>query len=351
MPHAETRVKFPFPTPCGYKARHDLRSLTSRMTQPALSIAIILPCHNEAIAIAGTVASFKSALPEATVVVCDNASSDDTTARAKEAGAMVIHQDFRGKGNAVRRLFAEVDADVYVMADGDSTYDAASATALVSKLVDNRLDMVIGLREGKAEGQYRLGHATGNRLYSWLFSKLFKVSVNDLFSGYRVMSRRFVKTFPCYSRGFEIETELNSHAAIYKLPIAEVPTPYYARPDGSSSKLNKIRDGLRILTFFAIFLRDYAPMRMFSAGAAFLAFLSAIFFVPVGLEFLETHTVPRFPTFIGSVALFSLACLSLVGGFAMQSIAAARHQTFMIGYQAIPSVNPIDLAGPKSGAR
>lgn len=316
------------------------------MTQTSPSIAVILPCHNEAVAIEATIAGFRDALPGASIIVCDNASSDDTAARAEAAGAVVIAQQFRGKGNAVRRLFAEVDADIYVMADGDSTYDAASAGRLVAELIDNRLDMVIGLRQGREEGQYRLGHATGNRLYSWLFSKLFNVGVSDLFSGYRVMSRRFVKTFPCYSRGFEIETELNSHAAIYKLPIAEVPTPYFARPDGSASKLNKFRDGLRILTFFAIFMRDYAPMRMFSGAAFVLAVLSLVFFVPVGLEFLETGLVPRFPTFIGSVALFSLACLSLIGGFAMQSIAAARQQTFMIGYQAIVSVNPIRAGTP-----
>lgn len=316
------------------------------MTQTSPSIAIILPCHNEAVAIAGTIAGFRDALPGATVVVCDNASSDDTAARAEAAGALVISQVFRGKGNAVRRLFTEVDADIYVMADGDSTYDAESAGRLVAELIDNRADMVIGLRQGREEGQYRLGHATGNRLYSWLFSKLFNVGVSDLFSGYRVMSRRFVKTFPCYSRGFEIETELNSHAAIYKLPISEIPTPYFARPDGSASKLNKFRDGLRILTFFAIFLRDYAPMRMFSGAALVLAALSLVFFVPVGLEFLETGLVPRFPTFIGSVALFSLACLSLIGGFAMQSIATARQQAFMIGYQAIQSVNPIEVGDP-----
>jgi len=311
------------------------------MTLSSPSIAVILPCHNEAVAIAGTIAGFKAAMPGAVVVVCDNASSDGTAERAAEAGAVVIRQGFRGKGNAVRRLFSDVEADIYVMADGDSTYDAASAATLVAELVENRLDMVIGLRQGKAEGQYRLGHATGNQIYSRLFSFLFKVSVADLFSGYRVMSRRFVKTFPCYSRGFEIETELNSHAAIHKLPIAEIPTPYFARPEGSASKLNKVRDGLRILTFFAIFMRDYAPMRMFSAAALLLALLSAILFVPVGLEFLETHQVPRFPTFIGSMTLLSLAGLSLVGGFAMQSIAAARQQAFMIGYQAIPSVNPI----------
>ena len=216
------------------------------MTTQTPSIAVILPCHNESVAIGGTIEGFKSALPEARIVVCDNASSDDTAERARAAGAEVVTQNLRGKGNAVRRLFSEVDADIYIMADGDSTYDAASARLLVDQLLEHRLDMVIGLRTGKDEGQYRLGHVAGNRFYSWLFSFLFKVRVQDLFSGYRVMSRRFVKTFPCYSRGFEIETELNSHAAIHKLPISEIPTPYYARPEGSASKLNKVRDGFRI---------------------------------------------------------------------------------------------------------
>lgn len=305
------------------------------------SVAVILPCHNEAVAIAETVAGFRRALPRARIVVCDNASSDDTAERARLAGATVVHQGFRGKGNAVRRLFAAVDADIYVMADGDSTYDPDSAARMVATLIDERLDMVIGHRQGEAAGQYRFGNVLGNRFYSWLFSVLFKVRVADLFSGYRVLSRRFVKTFPCYSRGFEIETELSSHAAVYKLPIAEVPTPYFARPEGSSSKLNRVRDGLRILTFFMIFLRDYAPMRIFATVALALAVLSLVLFVPVGLQFLETRLVPRFPTFMSSLTLFSLACLSLVAGFAMQSMAASRHQSFMIGYQAVPAINPI----------
>jgi glycosyltransferase involved in cell wall biosynthesis len=310
-------------------------------TSPRPSIAVILPCHNEAVAVGDTIAGFREALPGARIVVCDNASSDDTSARARAAGAEVIRQELRGKGNAVRRLFSEVEADIYVMADGDSTYDAASAAPLAEALVAGRLDMVIGLRQGQAAGQYRFGHFVGNRFYSWLFSRLFGVAVKDLFSGYRVMSRRFVKTFPCYSRGFEIETELNTHAAIHKLPIAELPTPYFARPEGSASKLNKVRDGFRILTFFAVFMRDYAPMRMFGALALLLALASIVLFVPVGLEFLRTGLVPRLPTFASSLTLFALAVVSFFGGFAMQSIAAARQQNFMIAYQALGSTNPI----------
>ena len=295
-------------------------------------IAVILPCYNEEIAISRTIAEFQTALPDAQMVVCDNNSTDKTAENARRAGAKVILQKLPGKGHAMRRLFTSIEADIYVMADGDETYDAASAPILIKELIDNDLDMVIGRRTGSGAGQYRFGHQIGNRLYSRLFSFLFGTDIQDLFSGYRVMSRRFVKTFPNYSSGFEIETELNSHAALYHLPHSEIDTPYSSRPDGSQSKLNKYRDGIRILMFFMVFLRDYAPMKVFGWISIFLMVLGLGLFGPIFVEFLDTGLVPRFPTLIASVTVFAFSGLSFFGGIILQATANARYQTFMLHY-------------------
>lgn len=313
-------------------------SETTDMTRldPDLEVAVILPCHNEEVAIGKTIEGFRAALPGARIVVCDNASTDGTAQRAREAGAEVLTQPIPGKGNAVRRLLAEIDADVYVMADGDATYDAPSAPAMVRQLVEERLDMVIGRREGTQEGQYRAGHQSANRLYTWLFCALFATRVQDLLSGYRVMSRRFVKTFPCASRRFEIETELNAHAAVYQLPVKETPTPYHPRPEGSHSKLSKLPDGLRILAFFIIFLRDYAPLRVFGTLGAALILAGALIAAPVIWEYFQTGLVERFPTWFASLAIMISGIVFLSVGFAMESVSAARYQSFMGSYLAFP---------------
>ncbi len=299
---------------------------------PAPSVAVIFPCRNESAAITPTIEAFRAALPDARIIVCDNASTDDTVEVARAAGAEVLHQPFPGKGNAVRRLLSEIDADVYVMADGDATYDAPSAPAMVRTLLDERLDMVIGRRIGADAGQYPAGHEFANKAYSWLFCTLFSTRVEDLLSGYRVMSRRFVKTFPCRARGFEIEPELNAHAAVYRLPVREMSTPYHARAEGSYSKLSKYSDGLRILAFFIVFLRDYAPLRVFGTLGMGMLLVGFAVAVPVLWEYAETGLVERFPTWFASLAIMLGGIVFLTVGFAMESISAARYQSFMGSY-------------------
>jgi len=306
-----------------------------------LDIAVVLPCYNEEHTIADTIAGFKKYLPAARIVVCDNNSTDNTAQKAQDAGARVIHQSYKGKGNAVRRLFTEVEADVYVMADGDTTYDAASAPKMIKLLTSKHLDMVVGKRAGSQADQYRIGHKFANALFSKLFAFLFSTRVDDLMSGYRVMSRRFVKTFPCASRGFEIETELNAHSALYNLPIYEIETPYFSRPEGSESKLDKFSDGFRILWFFILFLRDYAPFRVFGGLGVILIWAAVLFATPIIIEYYITGLVPRMPTWFGSLTLFIIGVLLMIAGFAMQALAAARYQAFMHSYHT-QSIRPVE---------
>ncbi|MCZ6847527.1 MAG: glycosyltransferase, partial [Alphaproteobacteria bacterium] len=262
-------------------------------------MAVVIPCLNEEVAIARVVNDFRAALPSARIYVYDNASSDATASRARDAGAIVRAEPMRGKGNVVRRMFADVEAEIYVMADGDGTYDAARAPALVERLIADRLDMVVGTRLGShGDGLFRGGHRLGNRALSWLAGRLFHRRLADVLSGYRVFSRRFVKSFPALSAGFEIETELTLHALELRLPIAEAETDYGARPEGSASKLNTLRDGIRILWRLMILMKELKPLVFFGAIAALLALVSVILAWPIFATFMATGLVPRIPTSI-----------------------------------------------------
>ena len=277
----------------------------------AITIAVLVPCYNEASTIGAVVADFQRALPDASIYVCDNASTDETAARARAAGATVLVEPRPGKGNAVRRLFASVEADIYVMVDGDDTYDASEAPRLVEQLLVQRLDMVNAARTTDESEAYRFGHQFGNRLLSGMIAFLFGDRFDDVLSGYRVFSRRFVKSFPALSGGFEIETELTVHALRLRMPVAEQQTVYRARPDGSDSKLRTYRDGLEILRTIGLLVKEEQPLRFFSVIALFLALASIGMAIPVILEFLETGLVPRIPTAILSAATMLLAFLSL----------------------------------------
>jgi glycosyltransferase involved in cell wall biosynthesis len=276
-----------------------------------LDIAVILPCYNEAAAIAGVVRDFRAALPGAAIYVYDNNSTDDTAAVAEAAGARVRHEPMQGKGNVVRRAFADVEADIYVMADGDGTYDAGRAVELVDLLLGRQLDMVVGARADDSPEAYRRGHRTGNLLFNKTVASLFGDRFSDIFSGYRVFSRRFVKSFPALSEGFEIETELTVHAIQLRMPVAEVPTAYRSRAEGSESKLRTYRDGLKILLTILRFTQRFRPLLFYSAAAGALAFLSIMLGYPVVIEFFETGLVPRLPTAVLSTGIMLLAALAL----------------------------------------
>lgn len=298
------------------------------------SIAVLLPCYNEEAAIAQTVAGFRAALPGATIYVFDNNSSDRTVEVAAAAGAIVRCERIQGKGAVVRRMFADVDADVYVMADGDATYDAASAPALVARMLDEQLDMVVGSRVGEAAAAYRRGHRFGNALLTGMLARLFGRSFTDILSGYRVFSRRFVKSFPVLSVGFEIETEISVHALELKMPVAEIDTPYFARPEGSASKLSTYRDGWRILRTIATLYRIERPLWYFGGVGALLALVAVILAVPLCITYAETGLVPRIPTAILITGLMILAALCLFSGLILDTVVRGRREVRRLAYLA-----------------
>lgn len=300
-------------------------------------IAVILPCYNEEAAIAQTVAGFRAALPGAAIYVYDNNSSDGTVAVAGEAGAIVRTERMQGKGNVVRRMFADVDADIYVMADGDATYDAAAAPAMIAKMRDEGLDMVVGTRVHEAADAYRRGHVLGNRAMTGLLARLFGRSFTDIFSGYRVFSRRFVKSFPVLSAGFEIETEISVHALELKMPVGEVETRYLARPEGSASKLSTYRDGARIARTILTLYRIEKPMLFFGWIALALAVLAVVLAVPLVMTYLETGLVPRFPTAILATGLVILAALSSFAGLILDTVVRGRREVRRLAYLAQPA--------------
>ncbi|WP_261300374.1 glycosyltransferase family 2 protein [Sphingomonas alpina] len=298
------------------------------------SIAILLPCYNEEAAIAQTIAGFRAVLPHATIYVYDNNSRDRTIEVAKAAGAIVRSERIQGKGNVVRRMFADIDADIYVMADGDATYDAASAPALIARVQNEQLDMVVGSRVTQETAAYRRGHQFGNRAMTGILARLFGRSFTDIFSGYRVFSRRFVKSFPVLSSGFEIETEISVHALELKMPVGEVETPYYARPEGSVSKLNTYRDGFRIARTIATLYRIERPMLFFGIIAALLAILAVILAVPLVMTYMQTHLVPRFPTAILVTGLMILASLNIFAGLILDTVVHGRREVRRLAYLA-----------------
>jgi glycosyltransferase involved in cell wall biosynthesis len=310
--------------------------MTSVDFQP-YRVAVILPCYNEEAAIAGVVRDFRTALPQAEIYVYDNNSMDNTVEVAAAAGAVVRRETRQGKGHVVRRMFADVEADIYVLADGDGTYDAASAPVMIDKLIRERLDMVAGSRLTTYEGEaFRRGHRFGNDLLTGFLGLCFGRTFSDILSGYRVFSRRYVKSFPALSTGFETETELAVHALELRMPIAEVSTPYKARPAGSASKLRTYRDGFRILMMILNLLKEERPLAFFSIIAGALALASIVLAYPVLVTYLETGLVPRFPTAILSTGLMILASLSLTCGFVLDTVTHGRREMKRLAYLAIP---------------
>jgi len=310
---------------------------TSAQAQHRPRVAVLLPCLNEARAIADVVRAFAAALPEATIYVYDNGSADDTGVRAAAAGAVVRREAQRGKGNVVRRMFADVEAEIFVLVDGDGTYDAPSAPALVAELRRQQLDMIVGARVSTAKSAYRAGHVLGNKALSAVVGALFGNRFHDVLSGYRVLSRRFVKSFPALSQGFEIEAELAIHALSLRMPVAEVLTPYGARAGGSASKLRTYRDGLRILFAILKLVKEERPLLFFTGLFALLALASIVIAYPIGVTYLETGLVPRMPTAVLCTGLMILAFLSLVCGFILDTVTRGRREMKRLAYLANPS--------------
>lgn len=300
-------------------------------------IAVIVPCYNEAQAVSKVVSDFRKSLPGADIYVFDNNSTDETAAVANEAGAIVRHVGYKGKGNVVRRMFADVDADIYVMVDGDDTYEAAAAPKMIEHLLKDNLDMVVGTRvENGDEKTYRPGHRFGNKMLTGTVSKIFKGSFSDMLSGYRVFSRRYAKSFPSHSHGFEIETELTIHALELRMRIGEVQTAYGERPEGSVSKLSTYRDGIKILRTIIQLYAYERPLFFYTMIALFMATISFILGVPLIDEYLQTGLVPRFPTAIAAASVMIMGMLSLICGVISHLITVSRRETKYLAYLSIP---------------
>jgi len=300
-------------------------------------IAVLLPCYNEEAAIGATVEGFRRALPEATVYVYDNNSRDRTKEVAALAGAVVRTEPQQGKGRVVRRMFADIEADVYIMADGDLTYDPEAAPEMVRMLLNDQLDMIVGIRKHEAVEAYRGGHVLGNKLFTSLLSGLFGRSFTDIFSGYRAFSRRFVKSFPILSSGFEIETEMSVHALELRMPVGEVETRYGARPEGSESKLSTYGDGWRILKTIATLYRVERPVLFFGSIGALLVILALILATPLVLTYLETGLVPRFPTAILVTGMTIVAVLCFFAGLILDTVTRGRREIRRLAYLALPA--------------
>jgi glycosyltransferase involved in cell wall biosynthesis len=307
------------------------------LDQSQLRIAVLLPCYNEEAAIARTVAGFRAALPGAAIYVYDNDSSDRTIEVAAAAGAIVRTERMRGKGHVVRRMFADVDADIYVLVDGDSTYDSGAAPDLVARLVEERLDMVVGARRSQVDEAYRPGHRLGNRLFTAILAGLFGRSFTDIFSGYRIFSRRFVKSFPALSRGFETETEISVHALELAMPVAEVVTAYGARPEGSRSKLSTWRDGWRIMRTILHLFRIERPVLFYGSFGLLLALVAIILAAPLAVTYVHTGLVPRFPTAILVTGLMILAFMSFMCGLILDTVVRGRREVRRLAYLALPA--------------
>ena len=315
----------------GISAETD-RSAASASPFGSYRVAVLVPCYNEAVTVAQVVREFAAALPQATVFVYDNNSTDDTVSVARAAGAEVFRETRQGKGFVVRRMFTDIEADFYVLVDGDATYDAPSAPRMIARLIGDRCDMVVGTRIDKAAHAYRAGHRTGNRLLTGFVANVFGHSFTDMLSGYRVFSRRFVKSFPLLSSGFEIETELTVHALELGLAVSEIETPYYARPEGSESKLSTWSDGFRILWTIIQLYRSERPMRFFGALAAAFAIASLGFAVPIFITYAETGLVPRLPTAVLSTGLMLAAFLSFAAGLILDTVSRGRREMKLLAY-------------------
>jgi glycosyltransferase involved in cell wall biosynthesis len=298
-------------------------------------VAVLVPCYNEERSIAKVVGGFNAAVPGAVVYVYDNNSTDGTIAAARAAGAVVRRESYQGKGHVVRRMFNDIEADVYVLVDGDATYDAPSAPAMIGKLIAERLDMVVAARADRDEAAYRRGHRTGNRLLTSFVAHMFGRTFTDILSGYRVFSRRFVKSFPILSGGFEIETELTVHALELELPVSEVTTPYYSRVSGSTSKLSTWTDGFRILWTVLRLYRAERPLSLFGALGIALAIMSIGLAIPIFITYVEEGLVPRLPTAVLSTGLMVLAFLAIAVGLILDTVTRGRRELKLIAYLAL----------------
>ena len=297
-----------------------------------LEIAVLIPCFNEEVAVPRVVAEFRRALPAAKIYVYDNASTDRTAEVAARAGAVVGFEPFPGKGNVMRRMFSDIEADIYVLVDGDDTYDAQAAPQLVRELLNKQLDMVNGARVTEIKEAYRFGHRFGNRLLTGLVQEIFGKQFSDMLSGYRVFSRRFVKSFPAISSGFEIETELTVHALELRMKTTEVAIRYKDRPEGSASKLNTLRDGIRILRMIGMLVKEERPLAFFGYAALLLAVLSMGLSIPIIVEFLQTGLVPRLPTAVLSVGIMLVAVLSMACGLILDTVTHSRRELKRLAY-------------------
>ncbi|NTU68067.1 MAG: glycosyltransferase [Chlorobiaceae bacterium] len=309
------------------------------MSYRGLSVALTIPCFNEEAAIAKVIRDFRQAIPGMAIYVFDNHSTDNTAAVARAEQVPVINVPLKGKGNVVRRMFADVESDIYVMVDGDATYDAPSLTRMLDKLIDEHLDMVVGCRKASEEvasAAYRSGHQWGNRMLTQSTVNIFGGGFTDMLSGYRVFSKRYVKSFPALSHGFEIETELTVHALELRMPYGEVMTPYYARPEGSTSKLSTYRDGFRILkTILRLYMTE-RPFSFYGIWGSLMAAVAILAFVPVLADYFRTGLVPRFPTLILSSALMVCSMLSFTCGLILDNVTTGRHETKRLAYLTIP---------------
>lgn len=295
-------------------------------------IAVLVPCYNEEVAIAQVIEGFRKALPNAVIHVYDNNSKDRTADVARESGAVVGVETRQGKGHVVRRMFADIDADIYVLVDGDATYDAPSAPEMISKLIAENLDMVVATRVDQDTAAYRPGHRSGNWLFTTFVAQIFGRSFTDILSGYRIFSRRFVKSFPALSTGFEIETELTIHALELGMPVGEIETPYFARPEGSVSKLNTWRDGMRISWMIQRLYRTERPLAFFGIISAALALLSLVLAFPVIRTYLDTGTVPRLPTAVLATGMMLASFLALASGLVLDTVTRGRREMKRLAY-------------------
>ena len=305
--------------------------------QGALRVAVLIPCYNEEVAVPKVVAAFRAALPGAVIYVYDNNSRDRTAERAREAGAVVRTERLQGKGNVVRRMFADIEADAYVLVDGDDTYDAAAAPEMLRLLVEQRLDMVNAARVTEITAAYRRGHRMGNAVLTGIVAWIFGDRITDMLSGYRAFSRRFVKSFPALAAGFETETEFTVHALALDMPVGEIETAYRERPPGSSSKLRTYADGLRILRTILLLVKEEEPLRFFALCGALLLLLGLGFGTPVVLQFMHTGLVPRLPTAVLATGFVLLAFLSFGIGLVLDSVARGRKEAKRIAYLSIPA--------------
>jgi len=320
-----------------YAKPHNLSPTGAPAPWTGLRVAVLVPCYNEALTVAKVVRDFRLCLPKADIYVYDNGSTDGTAARAHEAGAVVRREALQGKGHVIRRMFADVEADVYVLVDGDATYDAAAAPEMMRLLVEEGLDMVTGIRvEGEDADAYRPGHRMGNRMLTGMVRQIFGNRIRDVLSGYRMFSRRFVKSFPALATGFETEMEFTVHALELRMPIGEVKTRYGERPPGSASKLCTVRDGIRILRTLVQLVKEERPLQFFSAMSLLLLLAGLALGTPVVFEFLHTGLVPRLPTALLALGFVLLSFLSLLGGLILDSICLGRRELKRMAYLAVP---------------